>query len=78
MQLQNTRKAIEIHIAKILDEMKGLKFIETLNITFEKQAGNEKTIKSAYFNSKAQTIINKTQIELALKLTKQQILLTVS
>ena len=40
--------------------MKGITFIEILNITFEKQAGNEKIIKSAYFNSKAQTIINKT------------------
>ena len=55
--------------------MKGLKFIETLKITFEKQTGREqKTIKSAYSNSIAQTVINKTQIELALKLSKQQIL----
>ena len=55
--------------------MKGLKFIETLKITFEKQAGRkEKTVKSAYFKSIAQTVINKTQIELALKLSKQQIL----
>ena len=58
--------------------MKGLKFIETLNVTFEKQSGNEKISKSAYFNCKAQTIINKTQIDLALKLSKQQILLTIS
>ena len=58
--------------------MKGLKFIETLNITFEKQSGQENIIKSAYFNSKAQTIINKTQIELDLKLSKQQILLNIS
>ena len=75
IQLQNTRMAVKKHIEKFLKEMKGLKFIETLDITFEKQAGNEKIIKSAYFNSKAQTIINKTQIELALKLSKQQILL---
>ena len=33
---------MEIHIEKILNEMKGLKFMGTLNITFEKQAGNEK------------------------------------
>ena len=55
--------------------MKGLKFIEILKITFEKQTGREeKTIKSAYFSSIAQTVINKSQIELALKLSKQQIL----
>ena len=40
--------------------MKGLKFVETLQVTFKKQSGNEKIIKSAYFNSIAQTIINKT------------------
>ena len=54
--------------------MKGLKFVETLAITFQKQSGEEKTIQTAYFNCTAQTIINKTQIELALKLSKQQIL----
>ena len=46
IQLQDTRKAIEIHIEKILNEMKGLKFIETLKIAFEEQTGREeKTIK---------------------------------
>ena len=74
IQLQNTRKAIEIHIEKVLNKMKGLKLIETLKITFEKQTGREEKIKSAYFNSIAQTVINKTQIELALNLLKQQIL----
>ena len=52
--------------------MKGLKFVETLRVRFEKQTGHkEKAIKTAYFNSIAQTVINKTQIELALKLSKQ-------
>ena len=60
IQLQDTRKAIEIHIEKVFNEIEGLKFIETLKITFEKQTGREeKTIKSAYFNSIAQTVINK-------------------
>ena len=69
IQLQDTRKAIEIHIEKVFNEMQGLKFIETLKITFEKQTGREeKTIKSAYFNSIAQTIINNNQIELSLQL----------
>ena len=54
--------------------MKGIKFIETLNLTFEKQSGQEKILKSAYCNSQVQTIINETQIELTLKLSKQQIL----
>ena len=75
MQLQNTRKAVANHIENILTSMKGLKFAETLRVTFEKETGHEeRVIKTAYFNSKPQTITNDTQIELALSLSKQQIL----
>ena len=75
MQLQNTRKAVAIHIEKILKSMKGLKFVETLRVTFEKQTGREeKIIKTAYFNSPPQTITNDAQIELALSSSKQVIL----
>ncbi|XP_068713295.1 uncharacterized protein [Montipora foliosa] len=75
LQLRNTRKAVAIHIKKILKSMKGLKFIETLRVTFEKQTGREERImKTAYFNSQPQTITNNTQIELALSLSKQVIL----
>ena len=35
-QLQSTRKAIEHHIVSILTSMKGLKFVETLKVTFKK------------------------------------------
>ena len=34
-QLQNTRKATEYHIVSILTSMKGLKFVETLRVTFK-------------------------------------------
>ena len=37
MQLQNTRKAVANHIENILISMKGLKFAETLRVTFEKK-----------------------------------------
>ena len=75
MQLQNTRKAVAIHIEKMLKSMTGLKFVETLRVTFEKQLGREeKIMKTAYFNSQPQTITNDTQIELALSLSKQVIL----
>ena len=70
-QLQNTRKAIEYHIIKILTSMKGLKFVETLRVTFKKLAKDEIVYKTAYFNSKPQTI---TEIPEALQLSKQQIL----
>ena len=73
-QLQNTRKAIEYHIIKILTSMKGLKFVETLRVTFKKLAKDEIVYKTAYFNSKPQTIINNTEIPEALQLSKEQIL----
>ena len=74
VQLQNTRKAVANHIENILISMKGLKFVETLKVTFTKMSNGEIVYKTAYFNSPAQTIINDTQIELALKLSKQDII----
>ena len=59
-QLQSTRKAIEHHIESILTSMKGLKFVETLKVTFTKMSNGETIYKTAHFNSKAQTIINNT------------------
>ena len=73
-QLQNTRKAVEYHIRKVLSAMKGLKFIETLEVTFSKTKDDGLIYKSAFFNSKPQTIINDLSIHEALQLTKQQIL----
>ena len=35
-QLQNTRKDIENHIISLIRSMKGLKFVETLKVTFKK------------------------------------------
>ena len=70
-QLQNTRKAVEYHIVKILTSMKGLKFIETLEVTFKKFVYSEIVHKTAYFNSKPQTIINNTEIPEALQLSQQ-------
>ena len=74
VQLQKTRQKLGFYIKNILESMKGLKFIETLKVTFEKTTGNIIISKTAYFNSKAQTIINQTEIAEALKLTAEQIL----
>ncbi|XP_068675675.1 uncharacterized protein [Montipora foliosa] len=75
VQLNSTRKALEYHITSVLTSMKGFKFAETLRVTFEKETGcEERVIKTAYFNSQPQTITNNTQIELALSLSKQEIL----
>ena len=74
IQLQNTRKAVEYHIIKALSNMIGLKFNETLKVTFLKPQDDGWIYKTAYFNSKPQTVINNVSINEALQLTKQQIL----
>ena len=74
LQLQNTRKAVENHIIKALSAMKGLKFIETLKVTFSKAKDDGLIYKSAFFNSKPQTIINNLSISESLQTSKQQIL----
>ena len=44
IQLTNIRKAIESLLKKQLDEMNGMKAVETLKVTFEKQLDEDKTI----------------------------------
>ena len=73
IQLQNTRSVIKNNLLKVLNEMKGLKFNETLKITFEKQKGDELIEKEAYFNAKSQTVTNDAYIDNLLQITQQQI-----
>ena len=73
-QLQNTRKAIENNIISLIGSMKGLKFVETLKVTFKKTVNDKTVYKTAYFNSKPQIIINNTEIPESLQLSKDQIL----
>ena len=73
IQLQNTRSVINNNLLKVLNEMKGLKFNETLKITFEKQNGDKLIEKEAYFNAKPQTVTNETEIANLLQITQQQI-----
>ena len=54
--------------------MKGLKFIETFKVTFEKTSSNGVINKTAYFNSINQVIINKYDIQSSLKLAQEQII----
>ena len=77
-QMQNTRKAIEQRAITLLNEMKGLKYVETLKVTFNKISDGEIVEKLAYFNSKVQTIINNTEINEALQMSKQNLLNQIS
>ena len=75
-----TRALIESHLENLLKDMKGFKFIETLEVTFEKDTINSKTgkhvsiYKTAFFNGKAKTITKANDIEHELSMSRQEIL----
>ena len=54
--------------------MKGLKFVETLRVTFTKTSNSEIVYKTAYFNGAAQTIINNQEVIESLNASRQHIL----
>ena len=58
VQLQYTRLAISRLFSTILNEMKGFKFVENLKVTFVKRKDEHNINKPAYFNSRAQIVIN--------------------
>ena len=75
-----TRPQTESHLEDLLKTMKGFKFIETLEATFEKDTINSKTgkhvsiYKTAFFNGKAKTITKVDDIEPELNKSRQEIL----
>ena len=64
-----TKALVESHLEDLLKDMKGFKFIETLEVTFEKDTIDSKTgkhvsiYKTAFFNSRAKTITKASDIE---------------
>ena len=75
-----TRPKTESHLEDLLKTMKGCKFIETLDVTFEKDTIDSKTgkhvsiYKTALFNGKAKTITEVDDIEPELNMSRQEIL----
>ena len=75
-----TRALIESHLENLLKDKKGFKFIETLEVTFEKDTIDSKTgkrvsiYKTAFFNGKAKTITKANDIEHELSMSRQKIL----
>lgn len=78
IQMQNTRFAIGHRLKSELEQMKGIKFVETLKVTFVKQKENHYIFQTAYFNCQPQTIINDNEIAESLQLTQQRILNTIA
>ena len=75
-----TRPQSESHLEDLLQTMKGFKFIETLEVTFEKDTIDSKTgkrvsiYKTAFFNGKPKTIAKVDDIEPKLNTSRQNIL----
>ena len=78
-----TRPQAESHLEDLLKTMKGFKFIETLEVTFEKDTIDSKTGKrvsiyeTAFFNGKAKTITKADDLEPELNMSRQEILNTI-
>ena len=76
-----TRPQTKSHLEDLLKTMKGFKFIETLEVTFEKDTINSKPgkhvsiYKTAFFNGKTKTITKVDDIEPELNMSKQDITL---
>ena len=75
-----TKALVESHLENLLKDMKGFKFIETLEVMFEKDTIDSKTgkhvstFKMAFFNGKAKTITKVNDIEHELSMSRQEIL----
>ena len=54
--------------------MRELKYVETLEVTFEKMSGNDIINKTAYFNSQTKIIINDSNIAESLESSEQELL----
>ena len=74
-----TEALVESHLEGLLKDMKGFKFIETLEVTFEKETIDSKTgklvsiYKTAFFNGKAKTITKANDVEHELSMSRQEI-----
>ena len=82
-RFMKTKVLVESHLKNLLKTMKGLKFIETLEVTFKKETSNSKTgerentYQTAFFNGKAKTITKASEIEFEHAYMSQQEILNV-
>ena len=78
-----TRPQTESHLEDLLKTMKGFKFIETLEVTFEKDTIDSKTgkhvsiYKTAFFNGKAKIVTKVDDLEPELNMSRQEIINTI-
>ena len=74
-----TKALVDSHLENLLKDMKGFKFIKTLEVMFEKDTINSKTgkrvsiYKMAFFSGKVKTITKVDDIEPELNMSSQEI-----
>ena len=74
-----TKALVDSHLENLLKDMKGFKFIKTLEVMFEKDTINSKTgkrvsiYKMAFFSGKVKTITKVDDIEPKLNMSRQEI-----
>ena len=73
-QLQNARLAICRLFEEILNQNNGFKFVETIVVNFEKLKNGEPEEEMVYFNSKAQIIMNISDIKPNLEMSQAKIM----
>ena len=75
-----TKALVKSHLEDLLKDMKGFKFIEMVEVMFEKDNIDSKTgkhvsiYKTTFFNGKAKTITKPNDIEPKLSMSRQEIL----
>ena len=79
IQLNKTNKGVAFLLKEQLNIMKGIKYMETLKLALKKTTidADKDTItifKTAYFNSKAKTLINKGEVNESIQKSNQEIL----
>ena len=75
-----TKSLVKSHLESLFKDMKGFKFIETLEVAFEKDSIDSNTgkhasiYKTAFFNSKVKIITKVDGIEPELNMSRQEIM----
>ena len=79
IQLNRTIDSVASLLKKQFNEMKGIKYVETLKLTFKKSTVNadknepKMIFKTAYFNSKTKTIINEDEVNESIQASNHKI-----
>ena len=69
LQLKDTEPVIKSKLIDLLTQLKGFKFVATLVLEFKKIQSDDKTKYTFYSNSKAETIVNESEVDDVFELT---------